>query len=73
MTKLLHRIEITNEIKMYILQVCVTNIRQGLADDQPVKIARCVRILCNFIMEFEFNKHDRPKIENPDILFTINN
>lgn len=24
-------------------------------------------------MEFEFNKHERPKIDNPDIKFSVNN
>jgi len=63
----------STEIKLYVLQICISNIRQAIADDQSVKIARCVRVLCNFILEFEFNKSFRPKVENPEIKFTINN
>jgi hypothetical protein len=42
----------------------MTNIKQSLADENPethlTQIARFVRVICNFIMEFEFNKHERP-------------
>ena len=46
----------TTEVKLYVLHVCITEIKLALVDDQPVKVARCVRVLCQFIMEFEFNK-----------------
>lgn len=73
LTKLLQRIEMTTEVKLDVLQVCITNVKHGLADDLPIKVARCVRVLCQFIMEFEFNKNKKPKVENPDIKFQVNN
>lgn len=33
LTKILQRIEMTTEIKLYVLHICVSNIRQALADD----------------------------------------
>lgn len=57
---------------MWVLNTCVAQIRQGLGDDQPIKIARCVRVLSRFISEFEFGKK-AVKVESYDIRLNINN
>ena len=48
--------EITSDVKQYVLETCITTVRQALCDDQPSKIARAIKVLCLFVSQFEMGK-----------------
>lgn len=72
-TKLLSKVEMTTEIKLYVLSLTVSSIRESLADDLPVQVARCVRVLSTCIKVFEMGRKDKIKIEGQDVNLKITN
>ena len=57
-----------------MLDMCISQVKQGIVDELPLRIARSVKTLTNFIAEFELNKGvQRPKVLNPDVKLTVNN
>lgn len=55
--KLFKRLEITEEIKIYILDICMSNIKTGLDinEENALIITRSIHVLDNFISDFELS------------------
>jgi len=58
--RLFKRLEMTEEVKIYILDICMSNIKNGLsfAEDNALLITRSIHILDCFISDFELKLND---------------
>jgi len=73
--RLFKRLEINDEIKIYILDICMSHIKSGLdiTEENAQLITRTIHVLDCFISDFELNQHNKTPKQTQNFKITVHN